>query len=274
MFGYITTNIPELKVKDYQTYQSYYCGLCQTLKKYYGRTGQLTLSYDLTFFVLLLTGLYEPETETKAERCILHPLSKHPRSINQYSKYAADMNILLTYYKLLDDWVDEKKYLRYIGARFLSPKYRRIRKEYPEKCEIFQDCMNQISACEKNNEENLDAAAGHFGRAFAELFTYRNDEWEEILRRMGFYFGKFIYLMDAYEDLEQDKKTGNYNPFLHICDSPSFEEQSRQILTMMMTECALEFEKLPILEHADILRNILYSGVWARYGRIHTDGKE
>ena len=84
MFGYVTINKPELKIKDFDTYQSFYCGLCHSLKTNYGRLGQATLSYDMTFLALLLSGLYEPETTLDSHGCIVHPLSKHPTSKNEY----------------------------------------------------------------------------------------------------------------------------------------------------------------------------------------------
>ena len=99
----------------------------------------------------------------------------------------------------------------------------------------------------------------------AEIFAWRQDEWEQDLRSMGFFLGKFIYLMDAYEDVEQDQKTGNYNVFLRMSQQEGFEQNSERILSMMMSECARAFERLPIVENAEILRNILYSGVWRRF---------
>ncbi len=65
MFGYISINKAEMKFKDYDVYHSYYCGLCKVLKECYGRRGQVTLSFDMTFLVILLTGLYEPDTKTE-----------------------------------------------------------------------------------------------------------------------------------------------------------------------------------------------------------------
>ena len=82
------------------------------------------------------------------------------------------------------------------------------------------------------------------------------------------YLGKFIYLCDAYEDVEKDMKTGSYNPLRNWYGNPGFEERCRGILVLMMSECSREFEKLPILEHAGILRNILYSGVWYRFEKV------
>ncbi len=109
MFGYITVNQDELKIKDYKLYRSFYCGLCRELKKAFGRTGQLSLSYDMTFLIVLLTALYEEEVQTGFCKCIAHPFEKHPVSASLFTSYAADMNLILTYYKCLDDWADEKK---------------------------------------------------------------------------------------------------------------------------------------------------------------------
>ena len=114
--------------------------------------------------------------------------------------------------------------------------------------------------------------AGLFGNIMAELFAYRRDEWEPSLRKIGFFLGKFIYLMDAYEDVADDIRSGNYNPFKESYrKDPEFAEHSRQLLTLMMAECSREFEKTPILLHADIIRNILYSGVWRRYIQVTSD---
>ena len=107
MFGYIVVNQPELKMKEYDEYRKYYCGLCKSLKDRYGARGQISLSYDMTFLVLLLTGLYEPEKHSGSRRCIAHPTSKHTYVQNEYTDYVADMNVILTYYKCIDDWDDE-----------------------------------------------------------------------------------------------------------------------------------------------------------------------
>lgn len=265
MFGYVTINRPELKVKDLDSYQGYYCGLCHELKDKYGRTGQLTLTYDMTFLVILLTALYEPDVSEHHYRCITHPKQKHLTLCSTYTSYAADMNILLSYYKLMDDWQDEHKRTKHIAARMLSANCKKVSAEYSEKAAIIKENLKEIRACEQRNEKDLDAAAGCFGKITSELFLYRKDEWENTLRRMGFFLGKFIYLMDACEDLDADIKCGNYNPFASIYHTEQFEAVSRNILTMMMAECAREFEKLPIIKHADILRNIIYSGIWTRY---------
>lgn len=269
MFGYIVVNKPELKFREFAVYQSYYCGLCRALKEKYRRFGQMTLSYDMTFLVMLLTGLYEPETMEGTVRCIIHPFEKHPVSRNLYTDYAADVNVLLSYYKCEDDWIDERKVGKYLFAAFLRKKNNRIAKEYPEKACKMVENLKRLHEVEKSGGVTLDETAGLFGAIMAELFVYHEDEWADSLRRIGFYFGKFIYLMDAYDDIEEDLKKNCYNPFAPRFSEEGFEEEVKGILTMMMAECSREFEKLPILLHAEILRNILYAGVWTKYEAVH-----
>ena len=107
MFGYVVINKPELKIKDFDKYQEYYCGLCQSLKQNHGRRGQLTLNYDLNFVGILLSSLYEPEEKQYWVRCPMHPFHKKSVRTNQYMDYVSDMNIILTYFKLEDDVLDE-----------------------------------------------------------------------------------------------------------------------------------------------------------------------
>ena len=268
MFGYIIVNKQEMKFKEFDLYKSYYCGLCRELKHSYGKRGQLTLSYDLTFVIMLLTSLYETDTEFSACKCIAHPFEKHPTGRNEITKYAADMNILLSYYKCEDDWLDERKLGKKTLAGLLKKKVNGIRQRYPKKARLVQERLEQIRQCEKACSENMDEIAGYFGDIMAEIFAFRQDEWEKELRRMGFFMGKFIYLMDAYEDVEKDKKDGNFNPFSKLYETEQFEETCEKILTMMMAECSKAFEKLPLIEYTEILRNILYSGVWCRYEMI------
>ena len=274
MFGYIIVHKPELKVREYETYKASYCGLCRSLKKRHGRIGQMTLSYDMTFLALLLTGLYEPETITGCERCIAHPVNRHHFRQNQYFDYAADMNVLLTFYKCLDDWNDDRKYVKLGYARLLEGKNNRLLKLYPDKAKRIVELLDELSALEKQGETDIDRMSGIFGHIMEEILAYRQDEWEKSLRRIGFYLGKFIYLLDAYDDVEEDVKNKDYNPFAEKYTMEGFEGEVRQILMMMMAETCREFEKLPIIKYGDILRNILYSGVWCRFEEVSRKRRE
>lgn len=273
MFGYVTVNKPELKIKDFETYQSYYCGLCRSLKKYYGKTGQITLNYDMTFLSIFLTALYEPETKVEKHRCMLHPMHKHKTRSNLYSEYVASMNIALTYFKCLDDWQDDKSLRGHMGMLLYRKRFAKIEKKYERQCRAIEESLGELSRCEEKQSRNLDEVSGCFGRLMEELFVYRQDEWEPHLRRMGFFLGKFIYLLDAYEDLLEDQKKERYNPLMDLSEQQDYEETIQRILTMMMAESAREYELLPILKEKDILKNIIYSGVWTKYEYIKSQRK-
>ncbi|MGL6201836.1 MAG: DUF5685 family protein [Lachnospiraceae bacterium] len=271
MFGYIIINKAEMKFKDYDIYHSFYCGLCRTLKDDHRRRGQMTLSFDMTFLLVLLSGLYEPETKLDTCTCVAHPFEKHETRINQFTSYVGDMNLLLSWLKCKDDWADEKKKKSYLFGKMLSSEVRKITEKYPEKVAMITSLINEITANEVKKETDIDKMGGYFGKIMAEIFAVKQDEWELSLRTIGFFLGKFIYLLDAYEDIEKDLTDGSYNPFIPIYKEPDFEQKCNNILTMMMAECSAAFEKLPIIEYADILRNILYSGVWCRYEAVHEE---
>lgn len=160
MFGYISINKAEMKFKDYDVYHSYYCGLCKALKECYGRRGQVTLSFDMTFLVILLTGLYEPDTKTEMVRCIAHPMQKHAAKTNEFTEYAAAINMLLSYYKCEDDWADEHRKKAFVAAKLLHSKIKKIEKLYPVKCKVISENLAQISKYEAENEQNLDLMSG------------------------------------------------------------------------------------------------------------------
>ena len=263
MFGYVTICEPELKVKELRKYKAYYCGLCRTLQEEYGAAGQMTLTYDMTFLIVLLTSLYECGGRTESHACKVHPLKKRPMLRNEITQYAADMNLLLAYFHLRDDWADERSTPALLGMAALRRKAARE--------------LHKLTRLEQENSRDLDLVSGCFGRVTAELFAFRRDHWQNTLRRMGFYLGKFVYLMDAYEDLEEDLKAGRYNPLVDLSRRPDFEERIRTILCMMIADCCREFEQLPCLEDAGLLRNILYGGVWNRYKKLQqkkTEQKE
>ena len=267
MFGYVTANELELKVKEFRKYKAYYCGLCQILKNKYGFIGQLTLTYDMTFAILLLTSLYESDTKTDEFRCMVHPVKKVKILQNEITEYAAAMNLILAYHNLADDWKDDRSYAKKALVKILDKDYARIVAKYPRQAKALEHYMEQMESLERQKESNLDLVSGLSGEMLGEIFCWKEDVWTEELKTLGFYMGKFIYLMDAYEDFEKDKKKNAYNPlkYMKIDGNHDFETICRLLLTSMVAECAKSFERLPILLHADILRNVLYSGVWTKY---------
>lgn len=276
MFGYINVNSQELSEENKQMYRSYYCGLCRSLRDFCGAKGQVLLNYDMTFLVVLLTGLYEPKTESAQFTCMVHPVKKRLYRTNEIQDYAAQMNVLLAYYNLVDDWKDDKSYTKKTFAAMLKSDYERVAGNYPRQTKAVERYIEKLAEYEENKETNIDLVAGLTGEMLGEIFAWREDEWYDELRTLGFYLGKFVYLMDAYEDFRQDEKKDSYNPlrFMETEDEQEFETLCRLMMTSMMSECAKSFERLPILLHADILRNILYSGVWSKYEYLQMKKKK
>ena len=134
--------------------------------------------------------------------------------------------------------------------------------------------MNMLTIVESAKNLPLDKVAKVFGEILAEVFVYQDDYWKEDLYKIGFFLGKYIYLLDAYEDVEKDIKSGDYNPFKEISNGENFDEQVLNLLMLMIGECTDAFERLPLVENVEILRNILYSGVWVRYGKTKTTRME
>ncbi|MEG0468536.1 MAG: DUF5685 family protein, partial [Longicatena sp.] len=106
------------------------------------------------------------------------------------------------------------------------------------------------------------------GIVMGEILAYQEDVWKSSLYTIGDYLGRFIYIMDAYDDVEEDIKKGSFNPFQQDLQNENFDERVKMILELMIASSADAFEMLPILEHVDILRNIMYSGIWAKYETV------
>ena len=192
MFGYIYVNEQELKLKEYTIYRSFYCGLCHNLKQRYGRTAQMMLNYDLTFLALLLSGLYEPDTESFEKRCIPHPVKKHKMVENEAVDYAADLCVLVSYQKLKDDWEEEKKQTRRAAAAMLRPAYEKVAEKYPRQVKAIEENIRLLHEAEHQNCKDIDYVAGLTGKFLAELFVWKDDIWQDELRTMGFLWGSIF----------------------------------------------------------------------------------
>ena len=267
MFGYINADLKQLSEDDKKIYQQFYCGLCHQLGQEAGFKGQLLLNYDLCFLAILLQSLYEPELSQDTHRCIIHPIKVKNFYNSEAIRYAADMDIILSYHSLMDNYKDDNSKISKLAADSLSKDYNRIKDKYPKQTAAVEKYIAQLSAAEKAQETNIDKVSSYTGEMLGTLMNWKDDNWSCTLHCMGFHMGKFIYIIDAYEDLKKDEKKGNYNPLSYMKkESPKeFETFVRINLTSLMAECAKSFERLPIVENADILRNIIYTGVWTKY---------
>lgn len=253
----------ELKFKEYYSYKGYYCGLCKCLKEKYGNKSRLTLNYDMTFLILLLSSLYEPDNKIYNEGCILHPMKKQLILQNNITDYASALNVILSYYNLLDDWEDNRDIKSFAAAKMLQREFNKSSAELYEKSQIIKFRLSNISKLEKENCLEVDAVSNEFGHLMEEVFLYKKDHWEQILRKIGFYLGKFIYFLDAYEDMEEDEENNSYNPFNNL-NIDNKEEYARNLLVLNLSMLSNEIEKLPLVQDKGIIDNIIYSGILSK----------
>ena len=291
MFGYIGVNKPELKIKDFERYREYYCGLCHSLGNHHGLLGQISLSYDATFAAVLLSALYEPATYRMQSGCVLHPVGKKKYLSNQFIDYVSDMNVLLTYYKCQDDWNDEKNLVKLGYGSTLKRQAKQVETRYPGKAAAIRLALNSIYELEKAGNTNIDKLSNAFGDIMAEILDVSSrdldardknrygDMWKSELRTLGFNLGKFIYIMDAFDDVEKDMKKGSFNPFMNRYKAcledeltiREFEAYVEKLLMMCASDMAKSYERLPIIHETAILRNIIYSGIWMKFISICKD---
>lgn len=271
MFGYVITNCKTLSESERFRFRALYCGMCRVLRQRYGNIGRFTLSYDMTFLALVLSALYEPAEDCGRERCLPHPVRPHEYAVTEMSAYAADINVALAYHKCADNWQDDHNPLYAAAKGVLHAAYGNALKRIPEKCQVIEAWMRDIRALEASGCDQIDPPMNLTGDMMGKLFQYDPDDYfARQLYDMGAGLGRFIYFMDAYDDLDSDVRHGKFNPLREMRKQADFEAVCKSGLTMMMADCAEAFERLPIVKDADLIRNILYSGVWAKYGYIQS----
>ncbi len=277
MFGYLAAEASLLTEEQFARYRACYCGLCRCIQERHGELARLALTYDMTFLTLLLSSLYEPEETAGEGKCLPHPVEPRAWWRSEFSAYAADLNVALAYLKCLDDWEDDGNLAALAESRLFKASYERVAAAYPRQCAAIDRSLAQLGKLEKERIEDPDAAAESFGELMGELLVYREDRWREPLARMGRALGRFLYVMDACMDLDADTVRGRYNPFRRFYGLPDNDRRFGDILRMLLGECLFYFDKLPLVQDAELLKNILCVGLWSqfdrRYKKEERDGK-
>ncbi len=274
MFGYITPDKPELKIREFEVFRGYYCGVCKSIAKRAGHRSRCVLSYDTAFLALLLDSLQKIPVTGSLKRCFVHPLKK--RFIvadNPAVEYASDINILLAYYNLKDKWQDEKKLLGPAGMLLLRKGFNRVKRKYPLLVQGVQSELDSLQQLEQQRCAFMDEVSEPFAGLMRKVFEFgsENAAEREALGWIGYNLGKWIYLMDAYEDIEDNIKSGSYNPLLtqfHYGDKEDVQvfrqrirEKTEFILIYSLSEMEKAFSLLDIQKNQGILENIVYQGL-------------
>lgn len=275
MFGYVRINKMDLTFREFDTYKGYYCGLCKYLKENHGEISRLSLNYDITFLILLLTSVYKPKPSITKEICIANPINKKLRIVNEITEYAASMNVLLTYYKLEDNLKDDKGIKDILAYHIYKGKLKKAYEKYPEKADFINEQLNKLHKLEQKKSTNIDEVSNTFGNIMGEIFSYKNDKYRNDLRNIGFNIGKYIYILDAYEDLEKDIKKGRYNPFIEYQNNKQeLKLKVDKLISISLGYLAQSIDNLDIKINLNIIENIIYSGVYLRYKNILNKGCE
>ena len=268
MFGYIVANPELLSEEQRQRYRECYCGLCRAIGEECSSLSRVSLNYDMTFLVLLLSSLYEPEEQSGQKRCPVHPFVPQRYWYNEATRYCAAMNVALAAYNCLDDWHDDHSVPKLLEAQLFRGPAAAARRQYPRQIGAITDCLSELTALENRGIPDPDGTANCFGRLMGELFVWKEqDYWAPTLRAVGEGLGRYLYILDAAVDLPEDLRRGRYNPLSGLAAEGRTLPDFRDELSLLIGEWTEAFERLPLIQDAALLRNILYSGVWIRYAQ-------
>ncbi|MBE6670706.1 MAG: hypothetical protein E7593_00720 [Ruminococcaceae bacterium] len=280
MFGYVKPESRELKVKEYELYKSAYCGLCRVMGKRYSYIYKMSLSYDFVFMVLLRLYAMPEDVSFSQKRCIAHPLKKKTMmDCNSALETASDIGVIMLYHDFLDK-IKDKDGIKSLVCYLTMPELKRLRKKAckNEKIKDFdlfvEQKLNELSEIEKENTKSIDMAAENFGEILGEALSIGYDgSLKRTVYEIGRNIGKWVYIIDALDDIDVDEKKGNYNPFLLVFDSSDeAKKQGNMIKTAMLNILSDCDKAFALLENSDsgvynILTNII------RLGNVETVDK-
>ncbi len=262
MFGYVKTNRPELLVKEDAAYKSVYCALCRTLGKEYGILSRFTLNYECTFLALLILVAKRQESLSfEKKRCCCNPLKKCVccKNCDDALSYAAGVSEILTYWKIQDNIEDQRFLRRFfskIAALISRRKHKKAAAKYPQAEEAVAEMMRRQKETETSEEFLIDRCADPTAQMLRKVLSipFEGDE-NRILEELGYHLGRWIYFIDAADDLEDDLKRGNFNPFIKEfgLTGEMYEEKRREICERCNE--VLNFSIPPILGALSLLSN-------------------
>lgn len=270
MFGFIRPVRPELRVREVDRFQQVYCGLCHAIRGRYGRFYTLFLSYDMTFYALVI-GCGSTETPPPCgKRCDASPLRKKACAApDEFLERAADVSVLLTYHKLRDSLADEKGAKRLLAktlCRLGRKGYEQARARLPEADRRMVRALEDLQTLEQQNCDSMDRAADASARLTAAAVPQTGDARERILTQMFYHVGRWVYLLDACADVAEDLVSGNYNPVVrrYGLQAPALSEIKQPLETTLersLVDVCSAFDLLRPERDEGLLRNIIFLGM-------------
>lgn len=285
MYGYVRPNIPELKVREKQRYDAWYCGLCRSIGKRYSLLSRLVLSYDSAFLAMLLSDVSGKFSPCAKYSCPIRPLGKKKVMIAEESPaldYAADVCVILAEFKLKDDARDGKK-LRGAAKIPLASAFKKAREFAPELYSAVSESIEKLNAIEAERKPSLDLAANAFGELMrsvmrlaplnSEMGSRAEEQTRTVLSELGYWLGRAIYFLDAWDDREEDEKRGLYNPFL-ITDASKDDADFE--INYSINSAVSAYNLLDRSEAAPdraIEDNVFYQGLFTMWDSVSSERK-
>jgi len=254
MFGYIKPFTPRLLVCEYDNYKAVYCGVCRDLQQYAPML-RLSLSYDFVFAALFRMCATGENELTKPFRCAVNPAKKRPLCQNEATKFSAAAAVVMSYYKLCDDIADGKR-LRILFKPFFKRPLKRAERDYPGLRAIIAEGFENQLRVEKDPDSGIDLAADPTAAALGKLLESceQNPAGKRSVYEFGYMLGRWVYLIDAADDLKKDQKSGGFNPF------KACPERRIEVLNLCVTEVSARYDKLPSQYHHPVIDNIIELG--------------
>lgn len=272
MFGYVRPYKPEMKVREFESFRAMYCGLCHTLKARYGFGSRMLLSYDMCFMALLMSGVTSCGIKTCHKRCVVSPFRKRACvNENLALDFAADCSVILTYWKLRDSAHDEKG-LRAMTACFsawlLKRKYRKASGQLPAFAEAVEQGIRRLDELERENTPSLDRAADAFAAMMKKAAVgIAEEKVRRPVEQILYHVGRWVYITDAWDDLQDDLKSGSYNAIIARFEvkTPEGMAEAREAVRLTLLQsaqtAAAASELLDLGRSEPIVKNILYMGL-------------
>lgn len=278
MFGYVTVLREEMSKSDYELFTAYYCGLCKAIGKYATHFARLGLSYDITFLAVVLSAVSKTDIEFKEFRCAAHITEKRKYAVcDEAIEYAACVGAVLMYLKLRDDAYDDKSIKAALCAAVLKRGVNRSKTHCRHQYEVITEQLDKLSELERQNCAEIDKCADCFAKILESIFVpdfIEDKNTRRVLAWMGYNTGRWIYVADAFCDMENDRKTGSYNPFL-ASEYEDFEKYRKKIgeqlevsLTFTLENISSSFELLEVNKNKTLLEHIIYAGLKAKQASI------
>ena len=279
MFGYVVVDKPSLRIREYDYYRATYCGLCHTMGKCTGCLSRMTLSYDVAFFVLIREMLEGTEVEIVKKRCVRHPIKAiNTVEINSQLEYSAYVGGILTAQKIEDNISDEKGIKSYVAkiCKFILTKMEReCEFTYPDLWDFVAEKLDKLSEIEQNRVASIDIPADVFGELMSGLLSFGLEGDKKLIaNNIGKRIGRWIYIVDAFDDYEKDRESGSYNPFVLLYNEENFTEDNLITISKMLeAELAMVYSAVELIDDEDknrteIVKNILCLGMPARVEKV------